>query len=46
MGSVMKYCNRAIIFNAGCIVAQGNPAEMIDIYKKFWWVSLTVIKKM
>ena len=34
MGSVMKYCNRAIIFNAGCIVAQGNPAEMIDIYKK------------
>lgn len=34
MGSVMKYCNRAIIFNAGSIVAQGNPAEMIDIYKK------------
>lgn len=34
MGSVMKYCNRAIIFNSGSIVAQGNPAEMIDIYKK------------
>ena len=34
MGSVMKYCNRAIIFNHGTIVAEGEPAEMIDIYKK------------
>ena len=34
MGSVMKYCNRAIIFNSGSIVAEGEPAEMIDIYKK------------
>lgn len=34
MGSVMKYCNRAIIFNSGSIVAEGNPVEMIDVYKK------------
>ncbi|MCI5602587.1 MAG: ABC transporter ATP-binding protein [Lachnospiraceae bacterium] len=34
MGSVMKYCNRAIIFNHGSIVAEGEPADMIDIYKK------------
>lgn len=34
MGSVMKYCNRAIIFNHGSIVAEGEPAAMIDIYKK------------
>lgn len=34
MGSVMKYCNRAIIFNHGTIVAEGEPAKMIDIYKK------------
>ena len=34
MGSVMKYCNRAIIFNHGAIVAQGETAAMIDIYKK------------
>ena len=34
MGSVMKYCNRAIIFNHGSIIARGKPADMIDIYKK------------
>lgn len=34
MGSVMKYCNRAIIFNHGSIVAEGDPPAMIDIYKK------------
>lgn len=34
MGSVMKYCNRAIIFNHGSIVAEGEPGAMIDIYKK------------
>lgn len=34
MGSVMKYCNRAIIFNHGTIVAEGEPSAMIDIYKK------------
>ena len=34
MGSIMKYCNRAIIINEGVIAEEGAPKEMIDIYKK------------
>lgn len=34
MGSVIKYCNRAILINDGVIAAEGNPAEIVDIYKK------------
>lgn len=34
MGSVVKYCNRAVILNNGVKVAEGAPKDMIDIYKK------------
>ena len=34
MGSVIKYCNRAILINDGVIAAEGKPAEIVDIYKK------------
>ena len=34
MGSVIKYCNRAILINDGVIAAEGEPAEIVDIYKK------------
>lgn len=34
MGSVIKYCNRAILINDGVIAAQGNPDEIVDLYKK------------
>jgi len=34
MGSVLKYCNRAILINDGVIAEEGDPAEIIDIYKK------------
>ena len=34
MGSVIKYCNRAILLNAGEKIAEGNPQEMVDLYKK------------
>lgn len=34
MGSVIKYCNRAILINNGVIAAEGKPAEIVDIYKK------------
>lgn len=34
MGSVIKYCNRAILINDGVIAAEGNPSEIVDIYKK------------
>jgi teichoic acid transport system ATP-binding protein len=34
MGSVMKYCNRAIIIDSGTKIAEGSAKEMIDLYKK------------
>lgn len=34
MGSIMKYCNRAIIINDGIIAEEGSPKDMIDVYKK------------
>lgn len=34
MGSVIQYCNRAILINDGMIAEEGEPAEIIDIYKK------------
>lgn len=34
MGSVIKYCNRAILINDGVIASEGEPAEIVDIYKK------------
>ena len=34
MGSVLKYCNRAIVIDAGSKVAEGPAKEMIDLYKK------------
>lgn len=34
MGSVIKYCNRAILINDGVIAEEGDPAKIIDIYKK------------
>ena len=34
MGSVKKYCDRVILLNKGKKEAEGEPAEMIDLYKK------------
>lgn len=34
MGSVIKYCNRAILINDGIIAAEGNPHDIVDVYKK------------
>ena len=34
MGSVIRYCDRAVLLNAGDMIAEGNPNDMIDIYKK------------
>ena len=34
MGSVMKYCERAIIINDGRKYAEGPTKEMVDLYKK------------
>lgn len=34
MGSVIRYCNRCVLLNAGKKVAEGKPQEMVDLYKR------------
>lgn len=34
MGSIQKYCDRAVLLSHGNKVSEGNPKEMIDAYKK------------
>lgn len=34
MGSILKYCNRAIVLNEGEKIGEGFPRDMVDLYKK------------
>lgn len=34
MGSVIRYCNRCVLLNAGKKVDEGKPQEMVDLYKR------------
>lgn len=34
LSSVSKYCDRVVVLDAGKKVAEGEPSEMIDLYKK------------
>ncbi|MGN0482388.1 MAG: ABC transporter ATP-binding protein [Lachnospiraceae bacterium] len=34
MSAMVKYCDRAIVLNHGTKIKEGNPKEMVDIYKK------------
>lgn len=34
LGSISKYCDRVVLLNVGGKIAEGNPKEMIDLYKK------------
>lgn len=34
LGSISKYCDRAILLNKGHKLAEGRPADVIDIYKR------------
>lgn len=34
MGSVIRYCNRCVLLNAGEKVEEGKPQEMVDLYKR------------
>lgn len=34
MGSVIRYCNRCVLLNAGKKVGEGKPQEMVDFYKR------------
>lgn len=34
LSSISKYCDRVVLLNQGVKLAEGNPKEMIDLYKK------------
>ena len=34
LGSIAKYCDRVVLLNRGTKLGEGEPKEMIDIYKK------------
>lgn len=34
LGSISQYCDRVVLLNKGVVLSQGNPKEMIDLYKK------------
>ena len=34
LGTIQKYCDRAVLLNKGVKIAEGNPKEIIDLYNK------------
>ena len=34
LGSISKYCDRVVLLNQGEKMAEGNPKEMVDLYKR------------
>lgn len=34
LSSIAKYCDRVILLNQGVKLAEGNPKDMINMYKK------------
>ena len=34
MSSVVKYCDKVVVLDHGRVIKEGNPKEMVDIYKK------------
>ncbi len=34
LGSIGKYCDRVVLLNKGTLLAEGEPKEMIDLYKR------------
>ena len=34
LSSIRKYCDRVILLNRGVKIAEGDPTEMLDLYKK------------
>ncbi len=34
LGSISRYCDRVILLNKGVKMDEGNPKEMVDLYKK------------
>jgi len=36
LGEVTRFCDRVILLEHGCIIADGNPAEVVDRYHERW----------
>lgn len=36
MEQILQYCDRAVLLEKGQIMAQGDPAEVIEVYKTLW----------
>lgn len=34
LGSINKYCDRVVLLNKGDVLAEGEPGDMIDLYKQ------------
>lgn len=34
MSSVVKYCDKVVVLDHGKVIKEGNPKQMVDIYKK------------
>lgn len=34
LGSIVRYCDRAILINEGCFIKDDYPKEIVDLYKK------------
>lgn len=34
LGSICKYCDKVVLLNQGVKIAEGNPQDMVDLYKK------------
>ena len=34
MSSIIKYCDRVVLLNKGTMISEGEPGEMVDIYKR------------
>lgn len=44
LGSISKYCDDVVLLNKGRKLAEGNPKDMIDLYKKVMTGNIDAVK--
>lgn len=45
MGSIIKYCDKAVLLNRGELISEGEPGRMVDLYKKILAGQLDSLKE-
>lgn len=45
MGSIIKYCDKAVLLNKGELISEGEPGRMVDLYKKILAGQLDSLKE-